>query len=131
MGRETQTRTTARTQADRTALRTKSRKQQTPKRHHRPGVLALREIRMYQQTTHLLLRKAPFARLVRQLLVERHPYGDRFRWQRAAIDCLQEACEAYLVAFMSDAYMCSLHAKRVTLMPRDMQLIRRLRGPVM
>ena len=104
------------------------RKQATPRRQ-RPGNLALREIRMYQKSTHLLIRKAPFARLVRQILLERHPYGADFRWQKAAIECLQEASEAFLVCFLSDSYLCSIHAKRVTLMPRDMHLIRRLRGP--
>ena len=104
------------------------RKQATP-RKARPGSLALREIRLYQRSTHLLIRKAPFARLVRELLVTRHPAGAEFRWQRAAIECLQEASEAFLVCLLSDAYLCSLHAKRVTLMPRDIQLIRRLRGP--
>ena len=103
------------------------RKQNTPRR--RPGSLVLREIRMYQRSTHLLLRKAPFARLVKQLLMERHPYGAEFRWQKAAIECLQEASEAYLVCFLADSYLCTIHAKRVTLMPRDMQLIKRLRGP--
>ncbi len=84
---------------------------------------------MYQRTTHLLMRKAPFARLIRELLIKHHPYGAEFRWQRAAIECLQEASEAYIISFLSDAYLCALHAKRVTLMPRDMVLIRRLRGP--
>ena len=92
-------------------------------------MLALREIRLYQKSTHLLIRKASFARLVKQILLERHPYGADFRWQQAAIECLQEASEAFLVCFLSDAYLCSIHAGRVTLMPRDMHLIRRLRGP--
>ncbi|CAI8048942.1 Histone H3-like centromeric protein A [Geodia barretti] len=52
-----------------------------------------------------------------------------FRWQKAAIECLQEASEAYLVHLLSDAYLCSVHARRVTLMPRDVRLIRRLRQP--
>ena len=104
------------------------RKQSTPRRH-KPGNLALREIRLYQKSTHLLIRKAPFARLVKQILLERHPFGAEFRWQQASIECLQEAAEAFLVCFLSDAYLCSIHAKRVTLMPRDMHLIRRLRGP--
>ena len=104
------------------------RKQQTPRRV-RPGTRALREIKHYQRSTNLLIRKAPFARLVRELLVTRHPAGLEFRWQQAAIECLQEASEAYLVCLLSDAYLCAIHAKRVTLMPRDVQLIRRLRGP--
>lgn len=111
-----------------TQNRSRSRKQATPRRT-RPGTQALREIKLYQRSTHLLIRKAPFARLVRELLVTRHPDGMKFRWQQAAIECLQEACEAFLVCLLSDAYLCSLHAKRVTLMPRDVQLIRRLRGP--
>ena len=105
------------------------RKQDTPRRA-KPGAVALREIKWYQRSTHLLIRRAPFARLVRELLLTKHPRGIDFRWQRAAIECLQEACEAYLVCLLSDAYLCSLHAKRVTLMPRDMQLVRRLRGPL-
>ena len=104
------------------------RKQLTPRRH-KPGTVALREIRLYQKSTHLLIRKAPFARIVKQILLERHPFGADFRWQQAAIACLQEASEAFLVCFLTDANLCAIHAKRVTLMPRDMHLIRRLRGP--
>ena len=105
------------------------RKQRAP-RKYRSGTLALKEIKWYQRTCHLLIRKAPFARLVREILLTKHPKGAEFRWQRAAIECLQEAAEAYLVCLFSDSYLCSLHAKRVTLMPRDMYLVKRLRGPV-
>lgn len=104
------------------------RKQQTPRRL-RPGTRAIREIRAYQRSTNLLIRKAPFARFVREFLISHHPFGAMYRWQKAAIECLQEAAEAFLVCFLSDAYLCAIHAKRVTLMPRDMYLIRRLRGP--
>ena len=90
----------------------------------------MREIKLYQHSTHLLLRRAPFARVVRELLITKHPRGMGFKWQKAAIECLQEASEAYLVCLLSDAYLCSLHAKRVTLMYRDIELIRRLRGPL-
>ena len=89
----------------------------------------MKEIRHYQRSTNLLIRKAPFARLVREILLLRHPAGMEFRWQKAAIECLQEASEAYLVHMLSDAYLCSIHARRVTLMPRDIRLIRRLRHP--
>jgi histone H3/H4 len=106
----------------------KNRKQATPRRA-KPGTRALREIKLYQRSTHLLIRKAPFARLVRELLITRHPCGNQFKWQQAALECLQEASEAYLVCLLSDAYLCAIHARRVTLMPRDIQLIRRLRGP--
>lgn len=84
---------------------------------------------MYQKSCHLLIRKASFARLVRGILIESHHTGSEYKWQHAAIECLQEASEAYIVSFLSDAYLCSLHAKRVTLMPRDFYLIKRIRGP--
>ncbi len=69
-----------------------------------------------------------FARLVKSILGEKHANGSDFLWQKAALECLQEASEAYVVSFLSDAYLCSIHAKRVTLMQRDMQLIKRIRG---
>ena len=50
------------------------------------------------------------------------------RWQRAAVDCLQEAAEAYLIRLLEDANFCAIHAKRVTIMPQDIQLARRIRG---
>lgn len=92
--------------------------------------LALKEIRMYQRTSHLLIHKACFVRAVRQILIQTHHHGDQFLWQKAAIECLQEASEAYVISFLSDAYLCSIHAKRVTLMPRDLDLIKKLRGAV-
>lgn len=101
------------------------RKQKQPRHHSR----ALKEIRMYQKSYHLLIRKASFARLVRGILIGSHHTGSGYMWQHAAIECLQEASEAYIVSFLSDAYLCSLHAKRVTLMPRDFSLIKRVRGP--
>eukprot|EP00742_Colponemidia_sp_Colp-10_P003593 GILJ01003825.1.p1 GENE.GILJ01003825.1~~GILJ01003825.1.p1 ORF type:complete len:164 (+),score=11.97 GILJ01003825.1:74-493(+) len=93
---------------------------------YRPGTVALREIRRYQKSTELLIRKAPFARLVREIQQSflREPY----RWQADAMLALQEAAEAYLVGLIEDAYLCTIHAKRVTLMPKDMQLARRIRG---
>lgn len=113
-----------------TAASSQRRKKKTPLRHV-PAHKALKEIRMYQRSCHLLLRRASFARLVRYVLVETHPRGTSFCWQRAAIECLQEASEAYVISFLSDAYLCSLHAKRVTLMPRDMSLIKKLRGALL
>lgn len=96
------------------------------KRRMRPGERALREIRQYQSSTSLLLRRLPFARLVReiQLGMTRQPY----RWQGSAILALQEASEAHLVALFEDANLCAIHGKRVTIMPKDMQLARRIRG---
>lgn len=103
------------------------KKQAAPKRVNQGR--ALQEIRMYQRSTHLLIRKAPFARLVRELVAYKHPDGDTYRWQKAAIECMQEAAETYLVSLLSDANLLALHAKRVTLMTKDIALIRLLRGP--
>ncbi len=50
------------------------------------------------------------------------------RFQGAAILALQEAAEAYLVGLFEDSNLCAIHAKRVTIMPRDIQLARRIRG---
>jgi len=86
----------------------------------------LKEIRAYQSSTDLLLRRLPFARLVReiQLQITRKPY----RWQGTAILALQEAAEAHLVGLFEDSNLCAVHGKRVTIMPKDMQLARRIRG---
>lgn len=96
------------------------------KRRMRPGEKALREIRQYQSSTSLLLRRLPFARLVREIQygMTRTPY----RWQGSAILALQEASEAHLVALFEDSNLCAIHGKRVTIMPKDMQLARRIRG---
>ena len=86
----------------------------------------MKEIRAYQGSTDLLLRRLPFARLVReiQMSMSRVP----FRWQGSAILALQEAAEAHLVGLFEDANLCAIHGKRVTIMPKDMQLARRIRG---
>ena len=91
---------------------------------YRPGTVALREIRKYQKSTDLLIRKAPFQRLVREILQD---YGD-LRAQSTAILALQEASEAYLVGLFEDTNLCAIHAKRVTIMPKDIKLARRIRG---
>lgn len=85
------------------------------------------EIRKYQKSTDLLIRKAPFARLVREVCME-YTRGVPFMWQSLAIMALQEAAEAFLVRLFEDSYLCCLHAKRVTLFVQDMQLARRIRG---
>ena len=92
---------------------------------YRPGTVALREIRRYQKTTELLLRKLPFQRLVREVAQE---FKSDLRFQSSAVLALQEACEAYLVELFEDTNLCAIHAKRVTIMPKDMQLARRIRG---
>ena len=91
----------------------------------RPGTVALREIRRYQKSTELLIRKLPFSRLVREVAQD---FGTGIRWQSSAIMALQEAAEAYLVRLFEDTNVAAIHAKRVTIMPKDIQLARRMRG---
>ena len=91
----------------------------------RPGTVALREIRRYQKSTELLLRKLPFQRLVREVA---QAYKTDLRFQASAVMALQEASESYLVSLFEDSNLCAIHAKRVTIMPKDMQLARRIRG---
>ena len=100
-------------------------KKQKSKRRYRPGMVALRDIRRYQRSTKLLIPKYAFQQLVREVTQE-HFAGIRF--QHSSLEALQEASEAYLVRLFEDTNLCALHAKRVTIMPRDMQLALRLRG---
>ena len=92
---------------------------------YRPGTVALREIRKYQKSTELLIRKLPFQRLVREIAQD---FKTDLRFQSTAILALQEASEAYLVGLFEDTNLCAIHAKRVTIMPKDIQLARRIRG---
>ena len=94
-------------------------------RRFRPGTVALREIRRYQKSTDLLLRKRPFQRLVREIAQK---IKADLRIQTTALLAIQEAAEAYLIGLFEDANLCALHAKRVTVMDRDIQLARRIRG---
>ncbi|RDA83946.1 hypothetical protein CP532_6497 [Ophiocordyceps camponoti-leonardi (nom. inval.)] len=98
------------------------------KRRYRPGTIALREIRQFQSDTKLLLLKLPFMRLVREIGMNFRPKGREFRWQSQAIQALQEAAEAFMVHLFEDAQLCAIHAKRVTIMQKDIQLARRIRG---
>ncbi|KAI1927589.1 centromeric DNA-binding histone H3-like protein cse4 [Ophidiomyces ophidiicola] len=102
-----------------------------PRKHrYHPGTVALKEIRRYQRSWDLLLLKLPFARLVREVALEMLPegVGEELRWQSQAIQALQEASEAFLVHLFEDTNLCAIHAKRVTIMQKDMQLARRIRG---
>ena len=92
---------------------------------YRPGTVALREIRRYQKGTELLIRKLPFQRLVREIALE---INEDLRFQSTAVLALQEASEAYLISLFEDTNLCAIHAKRVTIMPKDIQLARRIRG---
>lgn len=117
--------------APRKALATKAARKCVPsggvKKPHRyrPGTVALREIRRYQKSTELLFRKLPFQRLVREVAQE---FKSDLHFQSSAIRALQEASEAYLVGLFEDTNLCAIHAKRVTITPRDIQLARRIRG---
>ena len=92
---------------------------------YRPGTVALREIRRYQKSTEMLIRKLPFQRLVREIAQD---FATELRFQSSAVVALQEAAESYLVGLFEDSNLCAIHAKRVTVMVKDMQLARRLRG---
>ena len=92
---------------------------------YRPGTVALREIRRYQSTTELLIRKLPFNRLVREIAQD---FKTNLHFQAQAIGALQEAAEAYLIGLFEDTNLCAIHAKHVTIMPKDIQLARRIRG---
>lgn len=92
---------------------------------YRPGTVALREIRKYQKSTDLLIRKLPFQRLIREIAM---PIKPDVRFQSTALLALQEAAEAYIVGLFEDTNLCAIHARRVTIMPRDLQLARRIRG---
>ncbi|XP_044442508.1 histone H3.2, partial [Triticum aestivum] len=118
--------------APRKQLATKAARKSAPatggvKKPHRfrPGTVALREIRKYQKSTELLIRKLPFQRLVREIAQD---FKTDLRFQSSAVSALQEAAEAYLVGLFEDTNLCAIHAKRVTIMPKDIQLARRIRG---
>ena len=91
----------------------------------KPGTVALREIKRYQKSTDLLLPRAPFQRLVRDICRD---IDSDLRFQAQALMALQESAEAYLTGVFEDANLCSIHAQRVTLMKKDMELARRIRG---
>jgi len=118
--------------ADRASLSLSVRTRAGPpiqqKRRYKPGTLAIREIRKYQKSTDLLIRKLPFARLIREICNE---FTDQpMRWTAEALLALQESSEDFLVHLFEDCNLCAIHAKRVTIMPKDMQLARRIRGPI-
>ncbi|KAI1174167.1 histone H3-like centromeric protein cse-4 [Nemania sp. FL0916] len=98
------------------------------RRRYRPGTVALREIRRLQNSTDLLMRKLPFSRVVREIALNLRPRDEGMRWQSQAILALQEAAEAFLVHLFEDSNLCAIHAKRVTIMQKDIQLARRIRG---
>ena len=97
------------------------------KKRWRPGTVALREIRRYQKSTDLLIRKAPFQRFVREI-AQGMGGIQGLRFTVSSMLALQEASEAYVVGLFEDTNLCAIHAKRVTIQTKDMTLARRLRG---
>ena len=93
---------------------------------YRPGTVALREIRRYQKGTELLMRKAPFQRLVKEIAQDFAKSPKRM--QATAVQALQEADEAFGVTCFEDSNLCAIHAKRVTVMPKDLQLVAKIKG---
>ncbi|CAO2836477.1 unnamed protein product [Amaranthus hypochondriacus] len=98
------------------------------KKPHRfkPGTVALREIRKYQKSFELLIPIAPFTRLVREITSHFSPGISR--WQAEALLALQEAAEDVIVHLFEDSMLCAIHARRVTLMKKDLELARRIGG---
>ncbi|GFP89329.1 histone h3, partial [Phtheirospermum japonicum] len=91
---------------------------------YRHRTVALREIRKFQKSTKLFLRKLPFQRLVREIAQD---FKTDLRFQSQFVLALQEAAETYLVGLFKDTNLCAIHVKRVTIMPKDIQLARRIR----
>jgi histone H3 len=117
---------TKNTMNQRAAKKTATNTEGIKKPHrYRPGTVALREIRKYQKSTELLIRKLPFQRLVREIAQD---MKSDLRFQSSAVMALQEATEAYLVGLFEDTNIVAIHAKRMTIMPKDIQLARRIRG---
>ncbi|MFH4975686.1 hypothetical protein AB6A40_002395 [Gnathostoma spinigerum] len=100
------------------------RKRQT----HKPGAKIAMEIRRLRNSVHLLIPRAPFFRVVREVVYEMSGSRGVNRFTLYALEALHEATEAFLVRLFECAQLCADHARRVTLMPRDMQLVRRLRS---
>merc|ERR1711874_108367 len=96
-------------------------------RRYKPGTVARKEIRKYQKSTDLLIRKLPFQRLVKGIA---HEIRLETRFQSSAVLALQEAAEAYLVGLLEDSNLCARHARRVTIMDRDINLAKRIRGEI-
>ena len=115
----------------RVALATKASRKSCPhggvKKPHRfrPGTVALREIRRYQKCTDTLIPKLSFQRLVRETAGK---IRADLKFQSTALLALQEAAEAHIVSVFEDANCCAIHARRVTVLPRDIDLARRIRG---
>jgi histone H3/H4 len=103
------------------------------KRRWKPGTVALREIRKFQRGYNTLIPKAAIKRLLKKKCNDELPPGTALNGVRRtepATDAMHEMIEAYIISLLSDAYLNSLHAKRITLTPKDIQLARRIRGDI-
>ncbi len=92
---------------------------------YRPGTVAIREIHKYQKNKDFLIRKAPVQSLVKEIATD---LKSDLQMQSTALLALQEASEAYLVCLFEDSNECAIHAKRVTIIPKDIQLAQHIRG---
>lgn len=104
--------------------KSKLQKPTTPRRKFTQGVMALREIRKAVKALDNAIPRLPFQRLCRSICDK---YKIDMKWQRTALECIQEAAEDFLIEFFQDAYICAAHAHRVTLMDKDLIVLRRLR----
>ncbi|OSX81394.1 hypothetical protein BU14_0022s0114 [Porphyra umbilicalis] len=111
--------------AARRATKAKAGGKAAVKRRYRPGTVALREIGKFQRSGELLISKLPFQRHAREIAQD---YTNVQRFRASAVSALQEAAETYLVGLFQNAQLCAIHGKRVTVMSKDIQLARRIRG---
>ena len=101
-----------------------------PKRKPKNTVRWMKDIQKLQASTHLLLSRMSVARVVQELTQhiaasmqnEAPEDVELMRFSQSALDVLHQAAEAFLVNFITEAYLCALHCDRVTLMPKDILL---------
>ena len=98
------------------------------KRRTRPGKKALREIKMYQRSTDTLLPRAALQRVIKEITQRYFPDA---RYSYGAIDAVQQCVESYMIGLFEDTQLCAVHAKRMTVMTKDMRLARRIRGEIL
>ena len=100
---------------------------ETQKRRTRPGAKALREIRKYQRSTDSIVPRAPLQRIIKEITGKYMPDA---RYSMGAIEAVHQCIEAYMVGLFEDTGLCAVHARRKTIMTRDMRLARRIRGEI-
>ena len=108
--------------------KTAQQSEEKVKRRLRPGVKALREIRQYQRSTDVLLPRAPLQRVIKEITAKYFPEA---RYSYGAIDAIQQCVESYMIGLFEDTQLCAIHAKRATVMTKDMRLARRIRGEIL